>query len=493
MGTGRYNSGLYATGLAPTRAMKILLAVLLVPCLASGVALAAPQESAKKSAQDQSVQGEAHWANWRGPNLNGIAPDNSNPPTEWSEKKNIRWKIDIPGLGSSSPIVFGDRIYVTTSVETNKKGKAAAPANEGRGGRRGRGRGRFGRRGRRGPPTKVHEFSVLAINRKNGKVVWNKIVKKGVPHEAGHNTASQASNSPLTDGEHIYAFFGSRGLYCMDMKGKVKWSKQFGTMRTSNGFGEGTSPSLYGDTLIINWDHEGDSWIAAFRKSDGKRIWRKERNERTTWCTPLITPVNGRPQVIVSASRTSRAYDLKTGKLIWSCSGMVANCIPSPIHVDGIVYLMSGHRGNSLQAIKVKGAKGDITDSEKHLLWEHRQSTSYTPSGLVYDGNIYFLRSNNGLLSCLDAKTGKVHYQGQRLSGIRNVYSSPVGAAGRIYITGREGVTKVIKPGGEYEELASNRLDDGFDATAAIVGNELYLRGRKHLYCIASKKKKRGL
>ncbi|MHC4899290.1 MAG: PQQ-binding-like beta-propeller repeat protein, partial [Planctomycetota bacterium] len=385
---------------------------------------------------------------------------------------------------------WGDRIYVTTAISTDKEGKAPEPAGGRRGGRQGRGgRGGRGRRGRRRAPTTVHEFVVLAINRKNGKIIWQKPVKKTVPHEALHGTATQASNSPLTDGEHIYAFFGSRGLHCLDMDGEVKWSKDFGTMRTRNQFGEGTSPALYGDTLVINWDHEGDSWIAAFRKSNGKRIWKKKRNEVTTWCTPLIIPVGGRPQVIVTGSGASRAYDLKNGRVIWSCAGMVANCIPTPIHVDGLVYLMSGHRGSSLQAIKVKGAKGDITDSKKHIVWQHGQYTSYTPSGLVYDGRIYFLSRNDGVLSCLDAATGEIRYERQRL-GMRSIYSSLVGAAGRIYITSREGLTKVVKLGDEYKELASNQLDDGFDASAAIVDDELYLRGRKHLYCIAKKKRK---
>jgi len=462
------------------------LPLVLVPCLLSGAILAAPQQPQKKAATADVNNKGGHWSNWRGPNGNGLAP-NCNPPTEWSEDKNVRWKIDLPGLGCSSPIVFRDRLYVTTAVPTGKAGKPAAQPPE-EGGRRRR-RGRRGRRGRN--PTTVHEFVVLAINRKNGKVVWQKAINKTVPHEGAHNTASQASNSPLTDGEHIYALFGSRGLHCLDMTGKVKWSKDFGKMRTRNQFGEGSSPALYGDTLVINWDHEGDSWIAAFRKSDGKQIWKKKRDEVTTWCTPLITPVGGRQQVIVTGSGASRGYDLKTGKVIWSCEGMVSNCIPTPIHVDGLVYLMSGHRGACLQAIKVKGAKGDITDSKKHVVWEHRQGTSYTPSGLVYGGRIYFLRSNQGTLSCLDATTGKVHYEGKRLGGIRSVYSSPVGASGRVYITGREGVTKVIKLGDEFEELASNSLDDSFDATAAVVGNELYLRGRKHLYCIAKGKRKK--
>lgn len=456
--------------------MKHSLLSLVVVLLIPGAVPAAPQQPKNASSN------EGHWNNWRGPLGNGLAPD-CNPPTEWSEEKNIRWKIEIPGTGCSSPIVWEDRLYVTTAVPL---GKSVAQPEEGdRGGRR-------GRRGRgRGQRLQVeHEFMVLAIDRKDGKVVWKKTVKKTKPHEGTHQTASQCSSSPVTDGEHIFAFFGSRGLHCLDMKGNVKWSKDLGTMRTRNQFGEGASPALHGDRLIINWDHEGDSWIAAIQKKDGKQIWKKDRDEVTTWCTPLITPVGGKPQVIVTASGASRGYDLETGKEIWSCRGMVANCIPTPIHVGDLVYLMSGHRGSSLQAVKVNGAKGDITESKKHVVWEYGRGTSYTPTGLVHDGRIYFLRRNEGVLTCLDAATGKVHYEGQRL-GLRSVYSSLIGAGGRIYITSREGVTKVVRPGNEYKEIATNRLDDTIDATAAIVGDELYLRGRKHLYCIAQGQRKK--
>ncbi|MEE9125917.1 MAG: PQQ-binding-like beta-propeller repeat protein, partial [Planctomycetota bacterium] len=384
------------------------------------------------------------WSTWRGPDGTAIARTGK-PPTEWSEEKNIRWKTRIPGDASSSPIVFGDRIYVTTAIETEEEGEAPQP----QGGRRRRGFGGFGF-GRRAPTT-VHEFAVVAVNRKNGKIVWKKTVKKSVPHEAGHATASQASGSPLTDGKHIYAFFGSRGLHCLDMEGNVKWSKDLGQMRTSGGFGEGASPALYGDTLIVNWDHQGASFVVALRKGDGEEIWRKPRNERTSWSTPIIVPVDGRHQVIITATRASRAYDLETGEVIWSCSGMTGNCIPTPIHVDGIAYLMSGFNGSALQAIKLSGAKGDITDSEDHILWEHRRGCPYTPSGLVYDGYVYFMFSNSGRLSCLDAKTGKPYYSGKRLRGLRTVYSSLVGAAGHIYVSGRKGRTKVIKLGKEFE------------------------------------------
>jgi len=427
-----------------------------------------------KTNQDQA----AEWNTWRGPDGMAVARHGS-PPTEWSEDKNILWKTRIPGDASSSPVVWKDRIYVTTAIQTDAEGDE--PARE----ERGRRRGGFGSR----RPTRVHEFAVVAVNRTSGKIIWQKTVKKTVPHEGAHNTASQASASPLTDGKHIYAFFGSRGLHCLDIGGNVKWSKDLGRMEIAMQFGEGASPALHGDTLVINWDHQGASWIAAFRKTDGKEIWRKPRDERTSWSTPIVVPVDGRHQVIVSATGASRGYDLETGEVIWSCSGMTGNCIPTPIHVDGVVYLMSGFMSSALQAVKLSGAKGDITDSD-HVLWQRKRGCSYTPSGLVYDGYVYCLSSNYGRLSCLDAKTGKFHYSRKRLRGLRTVYSSPVGAAGHVYFSGRKGRTKVVKLGKEFEVVGDNKLDDTIDASPAIVGDRIYMRGRKNLYCIGEAEEK---
>ncbi|MAE75932.1 MAG: hypothetical protein CMJ85_03565 [Planctomycetes bacterium] len=422
------------------------------------------------------AQDSPSWTGWRGPLGTGVAPG-GNPPTEWGEDKNIRWKVAVPGNGHSTPIILGDRIYLTAAIATDRTpgdaGEEQAQGNARRG-------GFMNRRS----PTKVHEFIVVALDRKDGKLVWRTKVTEAVPHEAGHRTASQASNSPLTDGERIYAYFGSRGIHCLDMQGKVQWSKQLGKMRTAAGFGEGSSPALYGDTLVVNWDHEGDSFVVAFDTRTGKERWRTPRDERTSWSTPLIVEVSGKPQVIISASYLTRAYDLETGKVVWACEGLTGNCIPTPMHANGIVYVMSGFRGFALQAIKLEGSEGDIDFSEQ-IKWTHNAGTPYTPSGLVHDGLLYFLRSNNAILSCLDAKTGKVHYEGQRLRGMRTVYASLVGAGGRVYVTSRGGTTKVIKLGAEFEELASNDLEDTFDASAAIVGDELYLRGKEHLYCIA--------
>ena len=223
--------------------------------------------------------------------------------------------------------------------------------------------------------------------------------------------------------------------------------------------------------------------MVALDKTSGKELWRKKRDERTSWSTPLIVEASGKTQVIIAATNASRSYNLKDGRVLWSLPGLTVNVIPTPIYQNGLLYLMSGFRGNAVQVIDLKGAKGDLEGS-KNVVWTHDRNASYTPSGLVYDGNFYFMRTNNGILSCLNAKTGEVRYEGERL-GLRTVYSSPVGAAGRVYITSRDGTTKVLAAGNKYKELATNKLDDTIDATAAIVGDRLFLRGWKKLYCIA--------
>lgn len=430
---------------------------------------------------------KGNWPTWRGNEGTG-AVSSGKPPVTWSEDENVVWKTPLPGLGNSTPVIWGDRIYLTTAVETEEKA-ATGPANGGddRGERRGRRRGRRGGFGGGAAPTNVFDFRVLAIDRATGEVLWNKSATRAVPHERGHQTGSQASNSPVTDGRFLYAHFGSRGVHCFTLDGEPVWSRtDLGQMRTRNQFGEGSSPALVDGTLLVNWDHEGESYMLALDARTGEDRWRQPRDEPTSWSTPVVAKVNGRKQVIVNATNASRAYDLKTGKVVWSCKGMTANTIPTPIVRDGVAYLMSGFRGAMLQAIRLKGAKGDITGSD-HVLWTHERQTSYVPSALLLDDDIYFLRSNNAVLSCIDAKTGAVHYEGQRLSGLRTVYASPLAADGRVYLVSREGVTKVIKAGSTYEELATNELDDAFDASPIVIGDRLYLRGHDNLYCLGEK------
>ncbi len=427
------------------------------------------------------TSGDRYWPQWRGPTGTGLAP-HGDPPVEWSETKNLRWKVEIPGGGHATPIVWGDCVYVQTAIKTERKGEpeqsGEKPPDQGRGHRGGNWMGSA-------EPTNIHEFAIMALDRRTGKTLWKKVVSEELPHEGGHRDASQASGSPVTDGDHLFAFFGSRGLYCLDMRGEVIWRKDFGKMQTRMSFGEGTSPTLYGDTVIVNWDHEGQSYIVALDASTGKQRWKIDRDEHTSWATPHVVLANGKPQVVTSATKLIRSYDLTTGELIWKCAGMTVNVIPSPVSGDGLVFATSGFRGSALQAIRYADAKGDITDTAA-VAWKYDgKGTPYVPSPLLYGDRLYFLSGNKAILSCVDAGTGRKLYAKTRLEGLDGAYASLVGAGNRVYITGRNGVTAVIRHGSEFELLATSSLDDSFTASPAIVDGELYLRGHKHLYCIA--------
>lgn len=324
---------------------------------------------------------------------------------------------------------------------------------------------------------------ILCLDRQTGKTLWRQVAREEVPHEGHHQDGSYSASSPVTDGKHVFAYFGSRGLYCYDMNGALQWSQDFGDMRTSNSFGEGSTPALHGNTLVVNWDHEGESFIIALDKNTGKTLWKKSREERTAWSTPLIVEHGGKYQVVTSATEKIRSYDLGTGELLWECGGMTRNAIPSPVAGHGMVYCLSGFRGSALLAIRL-GKTGDLTNSDA-IAWKHDRSTPYVPSPLLYDDRLYFLASNNGRLSLFNAKTGAMLMNAETLDGIPNVYASPVGAAGRIYLAGRNGTTVVIKHADQLEVLATNRLEDKFDASPAVAGKELFLRGRENLYCLA--------
>jgi outer membrane protein assembly factor BamB len=290
----------------------------------------------------------------------------------------------------------------------------------------------------------------------------------------------------MTDGKRVYAFFGSRGLYCFDMNGNPLWEKDLGRKKIVMTFGEGATPVLYGDRIVVVWDHEGQSFIAAYDKTTGDEIWNFERSERTSWATPLVVEVNGRLQVIASATGRVRGYDLASGDVIWECGGMTRNVIPCPVSADGMVYVMSGFRGSALRAIRLADAQGDITETSA-VVWARNSDTPYTPSPLLYDGFLYMFAGNDEFLTCLDAKSGAEHYVAQKVEGLKGVYSSPVGAAGRVYLVGRNGAAAVIERGPDYKVLATNTLDESFTASPAIVGNEIYLRGHKSLYCVSGK------
>lgn len=453
--------------------MKTLLASLAVV----GIAVTS-QHTSRASDWQQ------NWPQWRGPAARGTS-STATPPVEWSETRNVRWKAAVPGVGTSTPIIWEDKVFLLTAIKSTQPETAKAevestatntsqpPAARPRGGGRGE------------APTESYRFVVLCLNRETGKTIWEKTACETVPHEGHHRDHGFASASPVTDGRHVLAYFGSRGLYGYDMQGNLKWSKDFGDMRTRNGFGEGSSPALHGNIVVVNWDDESDNdFIVALNKETGEQLWRKPRNEGTGWSTPLIVQHDGKLQVVVNATAKVRSYDLQTGAEIWNCGGQTANAIPSPVSDKNLVVAMSGFRGASIRAIKL-GATGEL-DATDAVLWKHNKSTPYVPSPLLVDDLLYFVSGNNGMLSCFDAQKGVAHYEAERLDGVFGIYASPVAAAGNVYILGRDGTCLVLKQGPTLEIVSRNKIDDKTDASLALVGKELFIRGHKNLYCIAN-------
>ncbi len=426
------------------------------------------------SVSGDAPEAERYWPKWRGPLMTGVAP-HATPPVEWSESKNVRWKVEIPGKGSATPVIWGDRIYVLTAVATEKRA-AVAPAAEPARGRR---------RGPRGiKPEYVQSFTILALRRSDGQVLWERVLREELPHEGTHQTGTWASASAATDGEMVLAFFGSRGLYALDMDGKPIWQKDLGDMTVKLGFGEGSTPALGKDRVVVQWDHEGESFIVALDRKTGQELWRRTREEGTSWASPLLVEHAEGIQVVTSATNKVRAYDAASGDVIWETPGMTRNAIPTPVHRNGLLIVTSGFRGNALLAVNLAKARGDISASPA-ITWKFDRDTPYVPSPLLYGDELYLLKGNTGMLSCFDATTGKRHYGPIRLEGVSNVYASPVGADGRIYVASREGTTAVIQRGPKFKILATNTLEDGFDASPVAVDSELYLRGQRFLYRIS--------
>ena len=410
-----------------------------------------------------------NWPQWRGPLSTGSAPQAS-PPARFGEKENLRWKVEVPGQGLASPIVWGQDIFLLTAVPA---GGAAPAASEPAGG---------------GFPMVApiaHRFELIAFSRQDGAIRWRRTVGESTPHESHHLDGSWASASAVTDGKRIVAHFGSRGTAAYSLQGEKLWSVDLGDMATRHSFGEGSSPLLADDKVVILWDHQGDSFIVALDAASGKELWRKARpGEVTSWATPVLVEAGGRKQVVVPATGKTRGYDLATGEEIWWISGMTTNVVPSAVAEDGLAIVMSGFRGNMLQAIDLAAAKGEVTGPPA-LRYVYERDTPYVPSPLLHEGHLYFLKHNSAILSVLDAKTGKVHYKEQRLPELANVYAAPVAAAGRIYVVGRDGNIAVFRHGAAFEHLASIKLDDRFDSSPALAGKDLILRGHRYLYLFA--------
>ena len=435
------------------------------------------------------------WNQWRGSTGNGGSVD-AQPPTKWSitenASENVKWKVAIPGRGSGSPIISGNKVFVVSAVQTEQgakdakaKAKQPAQAQQSRGGKDGRG-GKGGRsRGGRGAsiPLVEMEFKIFCFDRSNGETIWEKTAITATPHQGTHSTNGFASASPCTDGKHVYASFGSRGLYCYTIDGDLVWERNdFGQMDSRNSFGEGSSPTLYEDKLILPWDHEGPSSIYALNKLTGKTIWKTDRDEPSNWGTPIVVNNGEQKQVVVTGQTKVRAYDLESGKEIWSCGGQTQRPVATPVAIDDLVIVGSGHRGQFMGAFKLDG-EGDIAGSDK-VAWSTEKDTPDIASPLLSNGRLYFHKGKTGILTCLDAKTGSTVFSATRVAGIEKTYASPVAAGGNIYLTGRSGTTVVIKDSEKFEVVSRNSVGETVDATPSPAGDNLFIRGEKHLFCI---------
>jgi outer membrane protein assembly factor BamB len=450
----------------PRLMMKKIACVALLTSLAASLAPAG--EEAPKALEQ--------WPHWRGPLATGAAP-RADPPINWDEKTNIGWKVPVPGRGSSTPVIWGDRVFVATAVDTGRKGKQSDMPKD----------PPAGLELKTKSPGTYHQFILMCFDRKTGKVLWQDICAERVPHEGYQPTHSFAAGSPTTDGKYVWVSFGSRGIYCYDVAGKQRWARDLGLFYSRYGFGEASTPVLYGNDLVLNWDQEINSKLIVLDARTGQTRLDIPRDEKTSWNTPLVVEYQGVTQVIVNATNKARSYDLATGKVLWECGGQTVNAIPSAVAADGVAYLMSGYMKSFAVAVPLD-ARGDLTGANK-VLWTYSKGTPYCPSPLLVDAKLYFTKANDNALTCLDAKTGKPYIDGVRLNAAASFYGSPVAAAGRIYLVDQHGVGLVLKQSTKVEVLATNKLADDFDSSPAAVGRQLFLRGHNYLYCIETPKK----
>ncbi|TWU04004.1 outer membrane biogenesis protein BamB [Neorhodopirellula pilleata] len=395
-----------------------------------------------------------NWGHWRGAGGNGVAVD-ANPPVSFSSTENIAWKTPIEGSGSGSPVIWQDVVFVTSAIE------------------------------QRDNPNGSHRFVLYCIDRKTGKIVWQRVAAEGTPHEGTHETNTYASASPCTDGVRVYASFGSRGLYAYTFDGELVWKRNFGNMQMRNGFGEGSSPTISGNRLIVPWDHEGPSQLYSLDTATGEIVWQVARDEVSNWGTPLIIEHDGKKQIITTGENLVRSYDFDSGALLWYVGGQTQRPAASPVAGDGLVFVGSGFRGSFLGAFRPDG-RGDIEDTS-HVVWTRDRDTPDIGSPLLSNSRLYFYKGKTGLLTCVDAATGEPHYVTARIDGLGSIYASPVAAGGYVYLTDRSGTIVVIRESNELEIVSTNSMNETVDATPAPVDNQLFVRGARHLFCVEAR------
>ena len=453
----------------PIRMLSVPAFVLLCLCFLPG--FAAGQQGSAGTVAENELDADKQWPHWRGPLHSGESPT-AIPPVRWSETENLNWKTELPGRGHSTPIVWGNMIFVTAAVEVGEEFEPPHPPRPGAHDNL--------------PVTRAAEFYVIAVERESGKILWQRQVNELVPREGGHISASLASASVATDGIRVYAHFGSFGTYALDFDGKILWETQLGQMHSKHGHGEGASPIVHDGKLFIVWDHEEQSFVTALAADTGQEVWRVLRDEVTSWSSPIVVELDGQSQLVVNGTHRIRGYDTASGKVVWECGGLSNNVVASPVFNDGVLIAGSSYEKRAMLAIRLNSTtQGDITGTDR-VLWNRQNLTPYVPSLLAFQEHLYYLRHYQGILSRVAIESGEDAPGPIRLQGFREIYASPIAADGKIYITDREGTTVVISADDYPRTLGINQIDDRVNASLAVVGGELFIRGEKALYSFAN-------
>ena len=416
-----------------------------------------------------------NWPQWRGPDGSGISTE-KNLPAQWSTTRNIKWKTPIDGRGHSSPIVWDNKIFVTTAIEGEVVEGAKAPKHM-------MGDKEFVHPDSIGA-NKKHTFKVIALNRDTGKILWQAVAFEGTPYDDRHRKSSYAASTPATDGKLVYAFFGSEGIYAYDFNGKLAWKADLGKMGTV-GMGTGTSPILFENLVIVQCDEENGtaSYIVALDKKTGKEVWKTPRKVQVSWSTPLLVKTAKRAELIASGTESIVSYDPATGKELWTHKGVESNAIPSPVANSEFVYLVAGFPAKIAMAIRL-GSSGDLTGTP-NVPWKYAKGTAYVPSPILY-GDYLYLTTDRGILTCIDAKTGEVKYEGGRIPIPATFTASPVAFDGKILMTSEDGDTFIVKAGPKHEIIGTNSVGEPVYASPAMADGRIYIRGEKNLYAIGS-------
>ena len=421
----------------------------------------------------------ANWPQWRGPDSLGVSPE-TNLPVEWSSAKNIKWKTPVAGRGHSSPIIWGKKVFLTTAIEgpVVPGAKAVTHMIEGK---------EFLHPESIGADRR-HTFKVLCFDRETGKLLWERVAYEGTVYDNRHRKSSFASSTPATDGRHVYAFFGSEGLYCYDFNGRLVWKASLGRLGTV-GMGTGTSPVLYENLVIMQCDHESgeDSFIVALDKRTGKQVWKIPRKVQVSWATPVLVKTAKRAELVTSGTESIIAYDPATGRELWRSKGVDSNAIPSPVMGHNMVFVAAGFPAKVAMAIRLGGA-GDLSDSPS-IVWKYTKGTAYVPSPILYGDHLY-LMTDRGIITCLDARTGEVRYEGGRVPSPATFTASPVAFDGKIMLTSEDGDAFILKAGPKHEILRTNSIGEPVYASPAIADGNILIRGEHNLYCIADIKRK---